>query len=214
MRLTRRALPFAISLVLLWPTGALAGTKHISIVDLAFQPSGARVIPGAIVQWTNDGSVVHTATGDGLGPCCPSGPGLWNSGPIQPGASFQFTLASAGRFTYHCNRHPAQMTGSINVKMVAKPAHGTTATVFHIFWASPNGGVPTGFNEDVQIDTPGPDNFQDWRVDQAPGSFESDFTPDAGTGTYLFRARLQNSSTGEVSGWSFEAAINVTSIGR
>jgi plastocyanin len=95
------------------PGPATAGGTAIRVADFAFSPPALMIQVGESVTWTNNDSVPHTTTSD---------TGVWDSGPLQPGASFSQTFASAGSFTYHCMIHPF-MTGSI----VVLPASGSVA---------------------------------------------------------------------------------------
>lgn len=71
-----------------------------------FKPKTLNIAVGTTVKWINKTSVQHTATSnDGK---------TFNSGFINPGASFKFTFTTAGSFPYHCNVHPFMM-GTINV---------------------------------------------------------------------------------------------------
>lgn len=78
----------------------------ISIQNSQFgtNPSGIVVKAGTTVVWVNNDGTQHTVTSD---------TGLFGSKILNPGKSFQFTFASAGTFTYHCQIHP--MTGAITV---------------------------------------------------------------------------------------------------
>jgi plastocyanin len=80
-------------------------SNTVRIVDFAFNPSSVTVPAGTTVTWTNTGMATHTSTSDN---------GVWNSGPIRPGASFAQTFSNAGNFSYHCMIHPF-MTGTITV---------------------------------------------------------------------------------------------------
>ena len=85
-------------------TAAQAGNA-VRIANFSFNPAAITLKAGQTVTWTNGDTVPHTSTSDN---------GAWNSGPIQPGASFSQTFATAGTFTYHCTIHP-NMHGSITV---------------------------------------------------------------------------------------------------
>jgi len=63
------------------------------------------VTVGTKVTVTNDDKVVHTWTADG---------GAFNSGMLQPGASFSFTFMTTGSYGYHCLIHTF-MTGTVVV---------------------------------------------------------------------------------------------------
>ena len=88
-------------------------TSMVSIHDLAFNPSSITVPVGTTVLWTNNenGSIQHiVASGT---PGSPSG--MFDSGALNPGQSFQFTFTQPGTFTYYCRIHGAAMTGTVVV---------------------------------------------------------------------------------------------------
>jgi hypothetical protein len=68
--------------------------------------------------------------------------------------------------------------------------------------------APAGFLYDVQIKRPGATAFVDWMPSQT--STGATFTPDAGTGTYQFKARLRKLSNGKASKYSPSASISVS----
>ena len=72
-------------------------------------------------------------------------------------------------------------------------------------WAS--APPPTGYVQDVQIKRPGESAFSSWLSGQT--DTRAGFTPDAGPGAYLFRARLRKSSDGTHSGYSPAKSILV-----
>jgi plastocyanin len=80
-------------------------TVHVNIQNLAFGPAHVVVSPGTTIVWTNQDGFQHTTTSD---------KGLWNSGPMNPTASFRRVFKKAGTFTYHCTIHPF-MLGTITV---------------------------------------------------------------------------------------------------
>jgi plastocyanin len=207
LRLLRRAAPLGLVLVLASAQGAMASTVNVSIKNLAFNPATITMIPGTTVHWSNDETTTsHTVTSDGIDPCCPNGPALFQSGTLSPGQTFDFMIVTGGQYKYHCSIHTF-MHGTINVRIRAFPATGGLTTVFTITWAH-GGPVPAGYNEDVQIKRPG-GTFVDWKLDQTGSS--ATFTPDGGTGTYSFKARLQKgTSTSLVSGYSPVASITVS----
>lgn len=71
----------------------------------SFDPPKISLSEGSIVFWTNDDSIEHTVTSD---------EGLFGSGPISPGSTFDNTFDSTGEFGYHCSIHPF-MTGVVTV---------------------------------------------------------------------------------------------------
>jgi plastocyanin len=204
-RVLRRSTLLGLLMVTVLAQGALAATTNVSIQGSAFSPSGVRVRQGDTVKWTNNDFQTHTATSDGYDGT--SGPQLWNSGVLGHAATYSFTFVAAGKFAYHCTIH-SFMHGSVAVGLRVNPTSGTTATTFTVTWATA-AGVPANYNEDVQVLRPGTTTWANWRTNQTGTSVSATFTPDAGTGTYKFRARLQK-GTGGASGYSAAKAITVS----
>jgi len=67
------------------------------IRGMAFAPARIEVAAGATIRWTNTDMVVHTVTADDAS---------WDSGPIEPGATWSHTFATAGDYSFHCTPHP------------------------------------------------------------------------------------------------------------
>jgi plastocyanin len=79
----------------------------VAIKDFAFGPAELFVSVGETVNWTNDeDGVGHTTTSDD---------GVWQSGTLNPGDTFEHTFEEAGTFTYFCSIHPS-MTATITVE--------------------------------------------------------------------------------------------------
>ena len=77
---------------------------------------GTTVAAGDTVEWDFSPSIfAHTATD--CGPGCGTGPfgGVWDSGNIFPGGSYQFTFNTPGVYPYYCTIHPTAMQGQITV---------------------------------------------------------------------------------------------------
>jgi plastocyanin len=181
-------------------------SSPVSIVDYGYKPKAAKVAMGGEIAWTNTGRARHSATSEGIDPCCTDGPALWASGGLDNGEAFTFTFAAAGTYAYHCTEHTF-MKASIKVAPAAKPPSGGVGTTFTVSWAS--GGVPVGYDVDVQMKAPG-GAWTDWKLDRAGSQTSARFRPKAGLGTYQFRARLQKTDTGGASGWSPPATIVVS----
>jgi plastocyanin len=199
LRLLRRVLPSALVIaVLVGASPAFAATVNVTVVDGAFQPNLSKANQGDTLFWTFAvaNTAAHTSTDN-------SGMGLWDSGSKSPGETFSFVFSWAGTYPYVCTFH-GEMVGTIRVPTKAVPASGTLTTVFKITWAS--APPPAGYNFDVQIKRPGSPSFVDWQVNQTIN--RSNFTPDAGTGVYQFRSRLQN-GVGAASGYSQAKGITV-----
>jgi plastocyanin len=176
---------------------ANAATTTVSVVDFAFSPQSIKIAQGGTVRWMNTGSQTHTATQD-------APLSLFDTGHIAPGTTSPGkVLASAGTYPYHCSIHPT-MTGSIKVPVKVAPSSGTTATVFTITLATQ--AAPSGFAYDVQEKV----------GDGAWGAYQNGVTTASVTftassaGTYSFRSRLRNSSTGAKSKPSPGKKVTVT----
>jgi plastocyanin len=79
----------------------------LTISNFAFSPPALTITVGTTVKVTNNDQTVHTWTST-------SGPATWNSGDLDPGASFSFTFTTAGSYKYECAIHTF-MTGTIAV---------------------------------------------------------------------------------------------------
>ncbi len=76
-----------------------------------FDPTVLEISPGTTVNWTNDDTAAHTVTSG----TAQGGPdGVFDSGMILAGESFQFTFTEEGTQDYFCVVHP-WMTGSVEV---------------------------------------------------------------------------------------------------
>lgn len=99
----------ALGIATALPTRAGSATHAVAIADFAFAPGTLTIRVGDTVTWTNNDSVVHTAT---------STSGAFDSGDLQPGASYSMTFTAPGTFDYRCTPHPF-MTGRIVVEPAA-----------------------------------------------------------------------------------------------
>ncbi|HKQ68565.1 MAG TPA: plastocyanin/azurin family copper-binding protein [Polyangiaceae bacterium] len=96
-------------------TGVVATTVTVDIPANAMALGRAAygtnplvVAPGTTVRWVNQDSVAHTATSDS---------GVWDSGTLTQGQSFNFTFTTPGTFPYHCTIHgAASMSGVVVVQ--------------------------------------------------------------------------------------------------
>jgi plastocyanin len=78
-------------------SGSTASGTKVEMREMAFSPGRLEAAVGASVEWTNRDQVVHTVTGDD---------GSWDSGPIEPGATWRHTFERAGEYRFHCTPHP------------------------------------------------------------------------------------------------------------
>jgi plastocyanin len=83
-------------------------TARVTIQNSVFTPSEVTVMVGGSILWVNSDEIVHTVTADD---------GSFDSGDLQPEASFGFTFNTVGPHPYHCKYHK-EMTGL--VKCVTK----------------------------------------------------------------------------------------------
>lgn len=78
----------------------------VSIENFAFGPDVVDLSVGDKVAWTNDeSSTTHTTTSDD---------GLWDSGNLSAGDTFEHTFDESGTFSYICTIHPS-MTATVTV---------------------------------------------------------------------------------------------------
>ena len=81
------------------PRGTLPINNH------AFDPAQLSIASGTTLTIVNIDPVKHTATADN---------GLFDTGVLEPGESFEIYFEGSGTVTYHCELHP-DMKGSIIV---------------------------------------------------------------------------------------------------
>jgi len=74
--------------------------------DQSFVPQFISMPIESTVSWINDDSIQHSITSDEEG--------LFVSGPISPGDTFDNKFDTPGEFGYHCSTHP-WMTGRVLV---------------------------------------------------------------------------------------------------
>jgi LysM repeat protein len=90
-----------------------SGTVNISMQNTAYNPQSITVKAGTMVIWRNaeTNGMQHTVTS---GP--PNAPsGMFDSGTLNPGQTFQFTFSTPGTYQYYCRIHGAAMTGIVIV---------------------------------------------------------------------------------------------------
>ena len=99
---------FSISCQATPPTeGETASTStEINISGFAFAPAIVTVTVGTTVTWTNLDSVAHTITSE---------TDLFNSGNLARNATFSYSFADRGTFSYFCAIHP-YMKGEVRVE--------------------------------------------------------------------------------------------------
>ena len=80
-----------------------AAATEVKMAGSTFAPGTIDLNVGDKVTFVNDDEIAHTATSD-----------AFDSGTMDPGATFEFTAEKAGTISYVCSFHPG-MTGTINV---------------------------------------------------------------------------------------------------
>ncbi|MEI7743769.1 MAG: plastocyanin/azurin family copper-binding protein, partial [Chloroflexota bacterium] len=102
----------------------IAASATVIIAD-GLSPAALEVTPGTTVTWTNNAADRHRMR-------TTSGPSEFDSGDLDPGASFSVTLNVLGAYQYRDDRNPnlSNYWGTITVASVPKPtptpAPGTT----------------------------------------------------------------------------------------
>lgn len=177
---------------------ASAGTPEVSVQDFLFAPATVTAAQGRTVQWNFAGPLTHTVTDA-------SGMKLYDSGARAAGQSFLRAFRLAGNFPYRSTGEATPMNGTIRVPVKLTPASGTTSTSFTVTWAS--AAPPTGLVEDIQIQRPGSTSFVNFLTAQTGTS--ATFVPDAGAGTYSFRARERKTADNTHSAFSAPTSITV-----
>ncbi len=87
--------------------GETASTStEINISGFAFGPATVTVTVGTTVTWTNLDSVAHTVTSE---------TDLFDSGNLARNATFSYSFADRGTFSYYCAIHPS-MRGKVGVE--------------------------------------------------------------------------------------------------
>jgi len=88
----------------------------VQINGKMFQPQRIEVKVGETVTWKNYDLTDHTVTAQ-VKPAQPDAQekAMFDSGPLKPGETFQFTFPKAGTFEYYCQMHKG-MTGTVVVK--------------------------------------------------------------------------------------------------
>jgi plastocyanin len=94
-----------------------SSANTVTIQNFAFNPAVLNVQVGKTVTWTNKDSTTHHVVSD---------TGLFDSGNLSNGMSYNYTFNTAGNYPYHCSIHPS-MKGTIVVTTNA-PASPSTAS--------------------------------------------------------------------------------------
>ena len=82
---------------------AVSIDHRVYMKNSTFSPALMTLTAGKPVAWINDDNLAHTVTADD---------GSFDSGDMQPGATFTRTFNMPGTFPYHCKYHKG-MTGTV-----------------------------------------------------------------------------------------------------
>lgn len=179
-------------------TYQMSSSTAASMTDSGYVPGDLMLSLGQTAVWTNTGASNHTVTEA-------AGMGLFDSGPVPPSGTYSYNFFAAGRYLIRSTLD-ANYRASVWVPMSASATSGSTSSTFTMIWAT--APAPLGYVYDVQVQRPGSPAFVSWRY--ATAAPEAAFTPDAGPGTYSFRARIRNSGNGRASAYTenFSLAIS------
>lgn len=128
---THRALAFVLVFgawigLLVGPSAAQSGDEPAAVVGmtnaLKFKPDTVRVRASSAVRWENSSIIVHTVTADPEKATMegsvhlPEGASPFNSGDMEPKATFEHTFEVPGTYRYFCIPHEAtKMYGTVIV---------------------------------------------------------------------------------------------------
>jgi hypothetical protein len=169
----------------------------VAVRDAGFSSAGAVGAQGQSVLWQvprSDASSHSVTDATGLG--------LFDSGPLAPGTSFQAMYVGAG--TYAVEDTLGGHTSKVQVPMRLSPPTGPVGTTFSVVWASE--AAPPGLTYDVRIQMPGSSL---WTGFYRGTDLSAPFVPTE-AGTYAFRARVGDASLGVFSGFCPAKSITVT----
>lgn len=85
---------------------AKSGVVDVNMKNIKFVPENITVKVGQKIHWTNTDTPPHTVTA--------SSGAKFDSGNMNPGATFDYTPTKAGTIKYYCQIHQGQ-TGTITV---------------------------------------------------------------------------------------------------
>jgi streptogramin lyase len=174
---------------------AKPGVGYVLDVAPGFVPAQRTIALGDRVQWVLEAPGTHEVRDT-------TGLGLYSSGPRAPVSFLRHTFTAAGTYGYEDTTNGD--TGTIGVPVNA-PATGPVGSPVKVTWASADAGA--GLLFDVQYLPPGSGTWVGWKTGVSTRS--GSLVPTA-TGTYQFRSRLRDGSSGDATDWSPPAAVTVS----
>jgi hypothetical protein len=149
----------------------------VQVTRDAIVPSEQRTVIGAQVFW----SVPAAGAGSRHELVAP---GMFDSGPLSPGGSFEEDLFAAA--TYQVRDTATGATETVGVPAAVSPASGGTGTVFTVTCASVQ--APAGYAYRLLAERPGSSRYTLLTTTSQPAAT---FLPYRGTGTYRFECQVQ-----------------------
>jgi plastocyanin len=121
-RMWARFLVAALAMVVVFPVGsAFAQDASVNMVGVSFAPTEVHVAPGATVQWVNASTLQHTVTADD---------GSFDSGLLDPDATFSMSFDAPGVYMYFCQPHGSAGGNGMSARIVVDdPGAVAPATV-------------------------------------------------------------------------------------
>ena len=77
--------------------GAAANATAAEIRAMRFTQDRIEIAAGTTIRWTNNDQLQHSVTAND---------GSWDSGLINPGATWSHTFTQPGEYAFHCTPHP------------------------------------------------------------------------------------------------------------
>lgn len=189
-----------VALFLAAPAADAGVPTAIDITNFVFSPRIARFATAGIgVNVTNNDNEMHTVTSV-----------LENSGTpasdtVIPATTTTSTIfATAGTWTYYCAPHPNMKRAKVQVNIDRGSPVRTVGDIVSIYFGQPG----AGYDVDVQIKRPRTKRFKTLAVNETDDTVAFQVTK---TGLYRFRARTQNTTTGQATAFSPASTVQVYS---
>jgi plastocyanin len=159
----------------------------VGISDSGFDVGNVSVPKGRTVTWhaSMSNARAHTATDA-------TGLNLFGSDDLEGGSSFAFTFNWAG--TYGVVDADSGASSTVRVPISVR----RTDTGARVTWGVQPPAADLVF--DVQVKRPGTSSFVAWQTGVTTTT--EPFDRDGSVGTYSFRTRVRDASSGETTGWS------------
>ncbi|MGN6378447.1 MAG: DUF11 domain-containing protein [Gaiellales bacterium] len=171
------------------------GVTYVTVADAGISPAAAAQTLGGSVRFLIQGSAQHSIADN-------SGLGLFASGSLSPPAAYDFAFPASG--IYSVIDSTTGSTATVQLQ-TGNPSTASVGVGFSVPWATQP--LPTGLVEDVQVLLPGTTTWQN--VAHGTTAQSATYTA-ASAGTYKFRARIRNATTGTATPYSSGHATTVS----